>query len=439
MTLETLDNACKDALPVCERVIDRLGFEMTVGGEIEWYALLPDAGAKLTQRQAADEIVKIAERKPGLFHQNSVLPPEPILMKRLIEKLGKKNPNAKDAAMAWTQEITHQHIAYKQPLMIYTDLLSMRVIERMELEGIALNRAHYETGGFNSAVTLVAPDHHTYAATGKQMEISLAHTTPAKLAHAMERVHTIIAEESAAIGLIADFRRVPPYLLRESESVLPTNSQHIHFGLVIKNDGTNAFTQHGDSNALSEACSKSTLRVLSEGGQLLANPTDNDFRRMKMAEFSTTIAHKIENGYGDKSRALMELHYSDKGVEHKELRIAGGNTPASAAILIAALGVADGLLSSIGKGAPVARRGLFSRAQEQPSLEQKLEAISDEDRRLIARQCATRVDLPEMRGSPTDYSVAEAKKRLVPSSIIAHYTPEVFRQLQQLEGLGLAV
>ena len=99
-----------------------------------------------------------------------------------------------------------------------------------------------------------------------------------------------------------------------------------------------------------------------------------------------------------------------------------GNTPPSAAVLLTALTVTDGVLSALGHAAgPLESITLADGS----NATLKAHALQD---------CAEKEEVYEV--APR-LSFSDAKKQLTADSLFARYTPEVYSELQQLQGQAI--
>ena len=201
-----------EGLAQCEKLFDILGFRMTSGAELEWYSMEPkNKSGMLSPLQVEKEFRKI--------------PPD-ILSQSFTFRNNREDIN---------ERRIYQNIH---------NLLLFRIEQRMQQEEIpcsSTREEHGTIGSFFSNVTVVDYDGQSWKAIGQKLEVSLGTSeSPVKTAQWLEKLHTIVREESQKLGLIADFRSKPPYTYMDTEGQnlleepMPGTSQHVHYGLIHK-------------------------------------------------------------------------------------------------------------------------------------------------------------------------------------------------------------
>ncbi len=424
-----------EALAQCEQLFDALGMRMTAGAELEWYSLLDvDQSNALLPAQVEEEVKKI--------------PPEILADSHAFR--------TKEAGGIDTSLFSSIH-----------HLLLFRVEQRLQAEQIPFFSASTENGtlGGENAATILEPDGRRWRARGQKLEVSLGISGLTQQAHLLEKLHTIIEEESAKMGLMADFRSKPPYTYINMENntwrspPLPGTSQHVHYGLLHKDTGGNALlTQDGQVNHIAAAHNDHMRDLLQRGGQFLANPLEDDYARFQHINHRTAgvplyLGHarqplmargklKIRTGETLEQsieKAVFCLREIDMEAEkkqnyHKELRIMGGYTPAPAALLLPAIAMADTLLTSVGRSTGF---GNYRHASHVSHLEVNIPGIGEVDRDRLQRAIQQPQAVSEMNLEKLKTSWADAAHTLRLDSPLFHYAPHVFELLQKSDGKAL--
>lgn len=339
-----LDAVCRDALAQANRILQALNLEMTTGGEIEWYVILPpDRKATMTAAQAADALLADVSRDPLAYKHSLALHMEDGLLDAVMRRSEGQMTEAQ-AIMEIAQQ-TAYHMRIGEDLEALSRLLFLRVEKCATESGIPVHSIAKEAGYIWSGNGIFA----------QQLEVSTGVDQPEVTAQRLDALRSIIIQESKALGLLADMRSYPHITVTEKEaswSVTPApNSQHIHFGLRFRDTQANALvTSAGEKNLLSAAIDRSTLGILADGGVALICPTDNDFERLRSDD--GTPKTFLRMGEHD-SHALLDVPVGQKGTKdaHKELKTVGANTPGSAAVLLPVAATVDALLQSVGKAA----------------------------------------------------------------------------------------
>jgi hypothetical protein len=198
-------------------------------------------------------------------------------------------------------------------------------------------------------------------------------------------------------------------------------------------------TNDNASNLLADTLTEKMLGVVKEGGQFLANQLPGDYDRLK---YHSPGPDPSLSNYGQGKRMVLmecdEERDEERNVifnQHKELRLAGGSTPASVAVLLPALAVADTLLSIIGKHHP--QPGWKSRLGKGTPFATIREGLTQGDHQKLQEATQTPAEIQRRHYGTLCLSLEEAQNTLAPDSAIARYTPQLYGTLQNMRGSGV--
>lgn len=429
----------------CERVIDALGFTPTTGAELEWYSLVPEGKPHTSRDEAVAQLVAQARENPEAFFNSKTMlqaAPDTTLRYRRAVRAGTMDP---DEAEHLTRLLAHETMRAEFKALNF--LLRLNVERHMGRASIFLHKSETEGGEIALPAPMYPGTQNKQRITGEKLEVSTGMTSPTQLAVWLDQMHDIIREESAALGLIADFSSKPLYTYMNERGPLfdamPGTSQHVHFGLRHKPGGGNAFRTGDEHNELSDRVSQSVLALLKEGGQLLANPQPEDYDRFTKLDWAMSPPLMLGNYRDARQAALREIgdHEDPLGTiqAHKEVRIMGGSTPAPSAVLVPVLGMTDALLSAIGKQAPAQDwQEKTGTSPKLPYLRQVAATITDDDRQKLQKMATTAKPMVERDEGWLHTTFEDSWASLAPTSAIARYSPPLFADLKALNAKGVA-
>ncbi|TAE79941.1 MAG: hypothetical protein EAY76_06910, partial [Alphaproteobacteria bacterium] len=425
-------------------IVEQLGAKITCGGEIEFWAVVDPH-----KMPSLDEL----KQQINYDHPNIL-----AIVNRLFDTgitehdiAARQTPMMNDAARYASRKRTIEELVDRECGIYFMNkrnqttlyaccALAISVYETAESEGIKLNPDfHLENGTIFAKKDYGPIEQNDWL--GQKLEITTAIASPTETALWLDRTRDIIKEKSQQFGLIADFRDKPSYTITShypNKAKIPGAGMHIHYGLTSADGSTNLMctrnaAHHWNVSKIYEACADGVTEVLRQGGFALACPSERSYERFKHGVY---VNDMIDAG-STRKHAIRQV--GEEEAMHQEVRTPGANTPASYAVLIATLGIVEGLADMLGLETspppiPPWRAHLQKDHSDTGIFDDLRNQIDDTHRQTLLTLSGVRgISVIHSKGN-RPATLDDAKKQAQNGSILSTYCPAVLQEINELRG-----